>query len=168
MAGLFSKEILYTLTDYSDLEIKPGGEPADAVLIGIIDSRDEVRDTILTNTSRSVESNFGSEVLGEGKRFDFVVPESNSVRLDLRIIVIKHPTKEEIKFLQTRYGNKVLSSKIIFNETIPLGSGYVLKKYTGEAISVLGSQNQGVYMLSMQALAKQAANNFRSMILYAF
>jgi len=122
---------------------------------------------INTTTSTNTESGFGDNVLGKNRE-DFVIPSSNSINMYLRIIVIKHPTNEEIKFLQTEYGDKALSSKIIFNERMSLSTVYSLKQYEGESISVLGTQNEGLFRQSIDLLAKKAADNFRDMILYAF
>lgn len=168
VTGLFTKKIFHTLTSFNDLDLLVGENPsADAVLLGIIESGDKKRDSLKTETSRFVSDSFGNEVLNE-KRNDFVVPSSNRVSGYLRVIVIKHPTKEEIEFLQSDYGSMALSSKVIFNERIALSSVYNLKQHQGEAISVVGTQNQGVYNQSMEQLAEQAADNFRNMILYAF
>lgn len=167
VSGVFTQEIFRTLTDFKDLKINIGKKKSDAVLIGIIDSSAKRKDSILTETSRSVKSNFGSDVIGD-KRDDFVVPSANRVNMNLRIIVIKHPTEEEIKFLQTNIGKNAISSKIIFNEEMSLANSYLLKKYSGEPIKVIGSQNDGLYRESIKLLAKQAADNFRNMILYAF
>jgi hypothetical protein len=81
---------------------------------------------------------------------------------------MKHPTKQEIKFIQSDYGNMVLNSKIIFNERINLSTVINLKQYQGEPIAVLGTQNTGLYRQSIELLSKQAATNFKDMILYAF
>ena len=167
ITGPFTKEIYKTLTQFNDLILYSGDRPADAVLIGIIESDDKRRDSIITATSAKAKGGFGKDVIGD-KRDDFIVPSSNSIFMYLRVIVIKHPTPEEIKYLQTDLGIKALSSKIIFNERMSLSTTYSLKKYQGEPISVLGTQNNGIYRQSIDTLAKQAANNFRDMILYAF
>lgn len=167
VSGRFTKEIFNTLTPFNDLILHTGDKNSDAVLIGIIESDEKRRDLLTTQTSTSAQSGFGRDVIGD-KRDDFLIPSSNAIKMYLRIIVIKHPTPEEIKFLQTEYGDKVLSSKIVFNERISLSTAYGLKQYQGEAISVLGTQNEGLYLQAIDILANQAAESFRDMILYAF
>ena len=166
-SGLFTKEIFYTLTEFNDLNLVSDQGMSDAVLIGVLESSEMRKDSIRTHGSQSVEEHFGADVIGENRN-QFTVPRANEIKMSLRIIVIKHPTKSEIEFLQTGLGASAISSKVIFNEKIPLSTVYNLKKYQGENISVLGTQNRGVYRESMKLLAKQAADNFRNMILYAF
>lgn len=167
VSGAFTTKIFRTLTPYSGLTLIEGNGPADAVLIGVIESNEKRKDSILTETSRFVDGSFGNDFL-EGKRNDFLVPSSLRVMANLRIMVIKHPTQEEIEFLQTDTGAKALSSKVIFNEVIPLSAVVPLKRRSGESISVIGSQNRGVYKVGIDRMATQAALNFKNMILYAF
>lgn len=167
ISGVFTKEIFKTLTDFNDLEIVQNPSRGDAVLLGIVESNQKLRDTISTVHSKRVESTFGISTLGSEEE-DFFVPSVNNIKLNLRIIVIKHPTPEEIKFLKTEMGVGALSSKIIFNERIPLSGNYSLKELRGEGIQVLGTQNKGLERKTINGLAKNAASSFKDMILYAF
>ncbi|MBD65751.1 MAG: hypothetical protein CME62_11125 [Halobacteriovoraceae bacterium] len=165
--SVFTQEIFNTMLEYNGLELKSGNKPSDAVLIGIIESRDKLSESMETVITKSADNTFGEDVLGTD-RDDLLLPRQRSVGLKLRLIVIKHPTREEIKFLTSKMGENAVGSKVIFNEVIGLNSTQTLKSLRGEGIKVLGSQNRGLNRQTMQNMAKSAANNFKDMILYAF
>lgn len=167
VSGVFTREVYHALLDFSDLKLTVSDKKADAVLIGIISSREKLKDSISTVSSKSVKNTFGEDALGK-TREDFVVPSVNQMNLTLRIIVIRHPTAEEINFLQKDITQHALSSKIIFNEVIPLSESYTLKELRSEGTQVLGVQNRGVEKQAVFNLAKKAAISFKDMILYAF
>ncbi len=166
ISGIFTKEIYHTLVGYKDLKLSAGKDKSDAVLIGILESPAKMSDSISSTGVKSVKNTYGEDALGD--REDFFVPTFNNMRVSLRLIVIKHPTANEIKFLQTQMGKGALNSKIIFNESIGLDRGYLLKQLDGESVKVLGTQNDGLERENLKLLAKQAADSFRNMILYAF
>jgi len=165
--GVFTKEVYQTMLDYKGLTIKSGNQDADAVLVGIVTSPDKRKDTLVPNIFSSVKNIYGNNIF-EGKRDDLYVPTQSTMSMQLRIIVIKQPTKEEILFLATKLGEKALGAKIIFNEVIPLTITQSLKQLTGESIKVIGTQNRGIERRSIDTLAKNAAISFKDMILYAF
>ena len=155
------------MTDYKGLKLKSGKHATDAILIGVLESSDKRNDTISTDSFRKVENAFDETNLNPA-RDNFFIPSSNRVKLRLRVIVIKHPTQEEIDFLKSSYGKNAISSKIIFNEVINLSEQYNLKEIEGEISPVLGTQNRGVLQSAITSMADKAASNFKDMILYAF
>ncbi|NBR15827.1 MAG: hypothetical protein EBU01_14805 [Crocinitomicaceae bacterium] len=87
----------------------------------------------------------------------------------LQVIVIKKPSEEELALLKSGIGDQIhTSSRIIFNETIPLRSLYTREILDNSGVQVVGTQNQGVQRKNLKNLAEQAAINIRDMILYAF
>lgn len=167
VSGPFTKEIYKTLLEFKNLKLSTTPERADAVLIGIVESRAKRKESIVVRNRKRAEAVFGSDSLGE-ERQDFIVPSVNQIGLRLRVVVIKHPTPTEIKFFQTQFSKSVLSSKVIFNETFELSRSYNLKELRDEGIAVLGSQNRGVEKQQIQWMAEGAAQSFKDMILYAF
>jgi hypothetical protein len=167
LSGAFTKKIFHTLSDFKELMIYSGLKSTDAVLIGIIESPDKKRETVITDGRNKVQNTYGEDVIGQN-RSDFLLPTKNKLNLRLRLIVIKHPSSEEIKFFQTKIGEKALSSKVIFNEVVDLKTSYTLSELDQSAISVLGSQNRGIQKEALRGLADTAANSFKDMILYAF
>lgn len=167
VSGPFTKEIVQTLLEFKDLRLSEDVAKSDAVLVGIIESRAKKKESIININSKRAESTFGEGVLGSN-RDDFFVPSVNQMRMNLRIVVIKHPTPTEIKFFRSDMGKKALSSKVIFNENISINRNYLLKELRGDATKVLGTQNRGVERQTILKMAESAASSFKDMILYAF
>ena len=89
--------------------------------------------------------------------------------MGLQIIVIKKPTEEELSLLKSGLGDKVqLTSRIIFNETIPLRTQFTREIFDGEPVNVTATQNEGVKRKMMRSLSEQAAISVRDLILNAF
>ena len=169
--GVFTKEIYNTMLDYKGLKLLSGQKNTDAVLVGIIETRDRRRDTVLPNAILSMENVYGNDVFSEDgakKRDDVFLSTSNQITMTLRIIVIKQPTKEEIVFLSKKIGEKAIGSKIIFNEVITLTGSQALKQLRGESIKVVGTHNRGIARNAIEGMALSAAARFKDMILYAF
>lgn len=165
--GHFTKEIIEVLLDFNDLEIVTDRKSADAVLLGIVSSANKLRDTIITTARKNAETSFGEEAIGD-KREKIVLPATNKISLNLKIIVLKDPTQTEIAFFQKNSKNKFISSKVIFNENIRVTETFNLKELSGEGIEVLGTQNRGLQKLTVKAMAVKAADSFKDMILYVF
>lgn len=168
VAPTFTRETYRLLTSYPSLKLKSGyHEDTDAVLIGIIKSPEKVAETLVPNNLRLAQNRAGTAI-GE-KRQDFYIPGSTDITLALQIIVIKKPTDEELTLLRSGLGDKVrVSSRIIFNETIPLRSSYTREIFDKEEVSVTATQNAGIQRKIMRSLSEQAALSVRDMILYAF
>jgi hypothetical protein len=167
LSGVFTQKIFHTLTDFKELKLYSGAQATDAILIGIIESPEKMKDAVVTESRTNSSNIYEEDVLGTNRE-EFLIPNVNSLRLKLRIIVVKHPTLEEIKFLQSKLGEKALSSKIIFNEVIDLKTNYTFTELESGGVEVLGSQNRGVKKDSLRKLATSAANSFKDMMLYAF
>lgn len=173
-SAIFTKEIFNSMLDYRELTVRSGFQGTDAVLVGIIESGAKKKNTIITDSQKEVSNIYGEDFIGEGRE-DLILPTSNRMRLNLRVVIIKHPTKEELDFLKTSIAKDAMGSKIIFNETIALNGRYNLREILGENdaetrrnIQVLGTQNRGVQQESLKSLAQKAASSFEDMILYAF
>lgn len=168
VSGIFTDEIYQTLTKFNKLRLISGdSRGADAYLIGIITSKDRAVEVESVATVRSAQTAFEGKI-DDKKREDFYIPATNNLGLSLRLIVLKHPTEEEIKFYQTSLSEKALSSKVIFNETIQLKQSYSFKTLDAQGMEVLGTQNRGQQRATIKAMASSAAISFRDMILYAF
>lgn len=163
----FTKEVFKMLGGFNGLKIESGKHTTDATLIGIISSSKGKRESRRGSDTRAVKSVFGDDFIVD--RNDFYIPVKNSLNLSLRIIVMKHPTKEEIQFLKSGLGKaRMLSSKVIFTETIPVTASFTRETYKSDGNKVIGSQNRGAQKKTIQTMAKNAAISFRDMILYAF
>lgn len=168
VSASFTRETYKLLSSFSGLKLRSGfSKSSDAVLIGIIRSRDKVADTLTPNNLRIARGVAPTKV--GAQRPDFYVPGATLVNLTLQIIVIKNPSEEEISLLQSELGQRIpAQGKILFNQTFPVSNLYNREYLDQEAVSVVGTQNAGALRRSKDNLALQAAEQIRDMILYAF
>ncbi len=164
----FTRETYRLLTGFSRLKLINGYKSkADAVMIGIVKSPEKMAETIRPSNLRVAQERAQTS-LG-GTRRKFYIPGTSDVSLYLHMIVIKKPTEEELALLKSGFGDQIKStSKIIFNEVIPLRIQYTREVMDGAGTQVVATQNQGVQRKIVKSLAEQAANSVRDMILYAF
>lgn len=169
VSGHFTKEIYRLLTSYSGLKLKSGyHQDTDAVLIGIINSPEKMIETEAPANLRVAQSR-ASDAIGD-KREKFYIPGTSEVKLSLQIILIKKPTEEELTLLRSGLSDKIqLTSKVIFNETLPLRSQFTREVFDkNQGLEVTGTQNAGLQRKIVRNLAEQAALSVRDLILYAF
>lgn len=164
----FTRETYRLLTSFSGLKLINGYKKnADAVMIGIIKSPEKIAETIRPSNPRVAQGK-AKESIGT-KRERFYIPGTSDVQLFLQIIVIKKPTEEELALLKSGIGDQIkMTSKVIFNELIPLRIQYTREVMDGAGTQIIATQNLGVQRKIVKNLSEQAANSVRDMILYAF
>lgn len=177
VSGRFTRETYRLLTGFSGLKLSSGFNPnADALLIGIIKSPEKVSETLNAGSPR-VAQDRSSKALESARpgvtRPKFSIPGTTEALLFVQVIVIKKPTEEELALLKSGIGDVVkLTSRVIFNETLPIRAQYTREIFDNndvtDAISVTATQNEGVRRKTLDAMAEQTALNIRDMILYAF
>lgn len=168
MGANFTREVYRLLTGFKGLKLKSGYHPEmDAVLIGIIKTPEKVNET-LRPTNLRVAKDKAPNAIGS-ERESFYIPGTTDIAMALQVIVIKKPTEEELTLLKSGIGDKIkLSSRIIFNETIPLRIQYTREVFDNEEVSITATQNAGIQRKVLKTLSEQAALSVRGMILYAF
>lgn len=164
----FTRETYRLLTGFSGLKLINGyKKSADAVLIGIIKSPEKMAETVRPSNLRLAQEKAKNSI--GPSRSDFYIPGASNVLVYLHVIVIKKPTEEELALLKSGIGDQLKStSKIIFNEVIPLTIQYTREILDDEGTQVTGTQNFGVQRKILKNLSEQAAYHVRDMILYAF
>jgi hypothetical protein len=164
----FTRETYALLMNFSGLKLQSGyHHSSDAVLIGIIKSPEKLAVTTKRGSTR-VANNIVPNAVGT-QRGKFSVPGTTIMQLSLQIIVIKKPTEEELALLKSGIGDQVkLTSRVIFNESIPLAAQYNREIMDNPGTQVVGTQNTGVQRKTLENLSKTAAIQVRDMILYAF
>ena len=164
----FTRDTYSLLMNFAGLKLSSGyNANSDAVLIGIIKSPEKLSETLKRGSSR-IANDIVPTATGE-KRQKFSVPGTTIATLYLQIIVIKKPTEEELALLKSGIGDQVkLTSRVIFNEIIPLSGQYTREILDKEGTQVIATQNAGVQRKTLEGMSKQAAISVRDMILYAF
>ncbi len=164
----FTRETYTLLMGFSGLRLKSGYDSeSDAVMIGIIKSPEKLAETLRRGSSR-VANEATPNAIGNQRR-KFSVPGTTIIALSLQVIVIKKPTEEELALLKSGIGDQVkLTSRVIFNEIIPLNTQMTREYLDDAGVQVLATQNAGVQRKTLENLSRQAAISIRDMILYAF
>ncbi len=164
----FTKEIINLLRIFPDLKVKASkSTKTDAVLIGVIRSSEHRNDAVET-----VDKRFTDDVLTPGtlgNRRAYFVPYQTQISLTLDLYLIKNPRPEELELLESEMAKYVKDApRIVLNERIAVTRAFTRNILDGKGIEVNQTQNLGVFQKSLNEMAKQAANNFRQMVLYAF
>jgi hypothetical protein len=168
----FTRETYRLLTSFKGLKLKSGYHPeSDAVLICVLKSPEKVSLTLRPYNLRVAQTRAGTAI-GD-KRQRFYIPGTTEISMFLQVIVIKKPTEEELALLKSGIGDQVqLTSRIIFNETIPLKNQYAREVFdktdTSDGVNITATQNAGIQRKVIRSMAEQAAISIRDMILYAF
>ncbi len=167
LSSSFTSEISLLLREYDNLEIVPVDAPGEKnFIIGIIKSKPSLART-LTTSSQRVASN--STVSNVGARDKFSIPARTMIEVTLQIVVIKNPTIEELQVLKSSLGESLeANGKIVFNHTFNLSEVYTHEVFEGSANVVTSTQTNGSKNRATQELARQAASQFKDIILYAF
>jgi hypothetical protein len=166
-----TREIKLALSEYPGLKIYAGDDSrADAVLIGIIESRDQMKDAILTDSTKFTDGDLSNSI---GQRAPFYVPNRTYYEMQLRLVIIKKPTKEEMELLQgPLITQMVAGQKIIMNNVINLRNGFTRvvdgSSTTDEGGIVNSVKNREMMNVSFENLAKNAASNFKQVVINAF
>lgn len=163
-----TRETFRLLMNFSGLKLHSGySESSDAVLIGIIKTPEKIAESQRPSDLR-VAQNRASNSTGTS-RGQFYVPGSSTLNLYLQLIVIKKPTEEELTLLKSGIGDQVQkTSRVIFNEMIPLSAKFNREILDDAGTQVNATQNAGVKRRTHKDMAIQAAINIRDMIFYAF
>ena len=166
-----TQEMILLLAEYPSLKIYSGeNEKADAILIGVVRSRDHRRDVIRTSRRNYVDAELSGSV---GGRNTFSVPSESVYRLTLQLALIKNPTSEEITLIKSNIGPQITGGrKIIFNKTISLKG-----RFQREVLSTETSRDQGIvnftktkhhFEENLVSLGRKATAIFKDTLLNAF
>lgn len=175
IAPIFTKSFKMLLANYKNLKVCSQEEPgldADAVLIGEILSPRSLRETYRVNQRVFTEDidDLDDEL---SNRNPFFIPRTNSVRVNLRLTLVKNPsvaTYKELEMLPEALRAK--HPRVIFDHNMPLKTSFTREIFGFEGENLGGvtnfSQNRGKRVKSYYALAQSAAKNFQELVLYAF
>lgn len=170
-AGAYlNKEIVLSLTGHTGLKIYNGeNQDADAVLIGIVTSKDHV-----TSVYKS-DDTFTTGALEESikGRKSFYVPSSTSYAMNLQLVLIRRPTKEDRALIESSLGPFLNAHpRIVLNESLSLSGSFtreVFDTLTPDSGGVVNyTKNRSLRDKSLQNMAKDAAKTFNQEVLDAF
>jgi len=164
----FTREVYRLLSRFSGLKLVSGySQDTDAVLFGIIKSDEKLAQGQVTKNLRVAQDTAPNSI--GNSRQSFYIPGTSEINLVLHVVVIKKPTALELELLKTSMGDKIeLSSKVIFNQKIPIRTQFNREILDNTGTQVIATQNAGVIRKSTKTMAENAAIAVRDMILYAF
>lgn len=170
LAAPMTREITLALNEYSGLKVMSNSEESDAVLIGIIESSDHYNTVVKTSQTLFTEGDVQKSI---GNRTSFYYPVQTSYQLQLRLILIKRPSKEEIELMTSELGPKVLAHpKVVLQDTIPVSGQFSRVAAPNNSINSAGEvnfvKNKGIFEKSLQDSCYQAAQTFKQVVLNAF
>lgn len=173
LAAPMTKEITFVLNDYSGLRVLSGNDDkADAVLIGIIESKNHYNEVVTTSQSLFTDDTAGIKN-SVGERNPFYYPVESDYAFNLKIILIKKPSPEELQLLTTDFAKymKVNPRVVLIDEILLSGT---FSRVVGESTQINGSgsvnfvKNKGIFEKSLQETCVQAAQTFKQVVLNAF
>jgi hypothetical protein len=171
LAAPMTKEIVFALNDYSGIRVFSGdNDKADAVLIGIIESRDHYNEVVRTTQTLFTDDTVIESI---GNRAPFYYPVQTSYEFVLKIILIKRPSKEELELLTTDLGQFMkVNPKVVLMDTINITGNFsrvVGETTTKNAIGKTNfTKNKGTFEKSLQETSMNAAKTFKQVVLNAF
>lgn len=171
LAAPMTKEITLALSNYSGLKVMSGNtENADAVLIGVIESKDHYNDVVKTTQSLFTEKDVLTSI---GNRAPFYYPVQTTYNFSLKVILIKRPSKEELELFSSELGTKIaVHPKVVLMDSIDLSGNFSRVASSTSTASAPGEvnfvKNKGIFEKSLQDTCYQAAQTFKQVVLNAF
>jgi hypothetical protein len=155
-----TKEIIKELSSFPKLTIYPGNSPkAEAVLLGIIDSKKSKKEFYSTTGTTLIKD-------GIGAREAFFLPNNVSYQLEVTLILIRNPSSTDLEVIRSNFVKYLgVHPKVVFAQTLHV---------TGSASRVLAhgdvnfTQDKGIMEKSIGVLASSTAKSFKELILNAF
>ncbi|MBC7537859.1 MAG: hypothetical protein H7281_03505 [Bacteriovorax sp.] len=171
LAAPMTKEITLALNDYTGLKVISGdNQNADAVLIGILESKDHYNDVVKTTQTLFTEGDISKSI---GNRSPFYYPVQTTYNFALRIILIKRPSPEELALFTSDLGRMIkVHPKIVLEDTINLSGNFARVASPTNTATAPGEvnfvKNKGIFDKSLQDTCYQAAQTFKQVVLNAF
>lgn len=166
-----TKEITMALNDYTGLKVLSGdNENADAVLIGILESKDHYNEVITTTQTLFTDGDISKSI---GNRSPFYYPVQSTYNFSLRVILIKRPSPEELALLTSDLGRGVLvHPKIVLEDRIDLSGNFARVASPTNGATAAGEvnfvKNKGILDKSLEDTCYRAAQTFKQVVLNAF
>ncbi len=171
VSGPLTTEIKALMMSYMDLRVSSEyRSTSDAVLLGIIESPKHRNETVKATGSKFTTGDIEATI---GNRSEFFIPSRNEIKLNLKLILIKAPSAQEMELARGKLGKYMENHpRVIFAENLD-----VTAAFSREIAGNLSPDNAGVVNFtknkkaqseSLRAAAKSVAINFKEVVLDAF
>jgi hypothetical protein len=170
LAAPMTREITLALNDYSGLKVMSDANESDAVLIGIIESQNYYNEAVKTTLTLATTDEIKKSI---GNRPDFYYPIQTGYDFQMRLILIKRPSKEDIDLLTGELGPLIkVHPKVVLQDTINLSGKFDRVASPANSANSAGEvnfvKNKGIFEKSLQDTCYQAAQTFKQVVLNAF
>ena len=169
VTGPFTREFIDLLHGFPDLKVyQTENASADAILLGIIESDDDDPRQVVRPDSRQFVSN---DSIGTRRRF--LIPWQTRLSLKLRLVLIKDPNLFDKEVLKSELGKFINAHpKVVFDKTFSLSQVFnrsnLGARSPDDGGAVNFTNNKGSEKLIISLAAREAAKNFKELVLYAF
>ena len=166
----YTKAVHQVLSSYSDLKVNSGSiENEDAVILGIITSKNDVNKEVRYSNSTLMNTEQQDTI---GERNAFYLPTSGVYDLNVQIVVLKRPTKEEIDFFVNYFKfSKSSFPRTIFSKSFTVSGSYTIENEVGgidSSAPVRGTKNRGNLRKSLIDSADSLAESLREVLANAY
>lgn len=175
VVGPFTQHVSLQLASLANIRVIPGeSKNADAVLVGIVRSPSKRREAVIPQTREEIS---GVEL---GQRKSLFLPSRIRIPLEVKLILIKNPSPEQLIAAQGPVMNYMVKDpKVIFATSFMANIQYNLplsadtRNYSDEIYDDLGrvvnfSRAHGSFYKELEGEARSVADSFRRTVLYAF
>lgn len=172
IAGQMTQQMRLMLNQFPGLELfsGEGGDKADAVLVGIIDSPKNLRKALRTTGTTFVSGDLKESI---GGRPAFYLPTQAQMRVDVTFVLIKRPSQEDLELLESEMAPYLINHpKVLFKEVMSLNRSFsrAIESNLGpdDGGVVNATRNKKLVELEMKRMAESAALQFKKVVLNAF
>jgi hypothetical protein len=171
VSGPFTEEFSNLFSGYSGLKIFPGtSKDVDAVLVGIVSSPNQRKDTIVARNRKFTGGDLQSSI---GTRNPFYLPFNSELVLYVRLVLIRRPEKDLIDVLTGENGELLKSHpKIIFDKKFVVRTMFNRSMDTNTSINDSGvlnfTRNFAYLKNNVRNLAKLSSLKFQEEMINAF
>lgn len=171
ISGLMTKEIRLMLSQFPELKLSAREDQnSDAVLVGIVESPQYLRETIRTEGTRFISDEQSESI---GSRPTFYLPTVGRVTVKLTLVLIKRPTQTELELLDSEFMPYLSRNpKVMFSEHISLSRSFSrsIESNLGpdDGGVVNATRNRKIVDRQFELMAHEAALQFKQVVLNAF
>jgi len=168
VSAVYTRAVHDVLSSYADLKVNSGDiENEDAVVLGIVSSARDQEIKVTTSTLMNQD-----QIDQIGNRNAFYLPTAADFSLNIQLIVLKRPTKEEIDFFVNYFKfSKSAFPRTIFAKTIAVSGGYSINNEVGDINTVgplRGTQTRGNLIKSIEDSSIGLTNELREVLSNAY
>ena len=142
LTPLITREAIETFSNFHGLQVNSGKlTHEDAIVIGVITPTGDVNKEVVFTNSTLMNTEQQEAI---GNRNAFYVPTIGSFSANIKLIILKKPSKEEIEFFTSYFKlSKNSFPRTVFHKTFILSGSFSVENNVGDSGLVRGTKNSG-------------------------